>query len=165
MNNSSNYDVEWRHPFSMDLNAFILQKKKKKIPSVSKRLFISCIHCTCMPSSIQTMHTPSYSGRTPVSRHLLSSLLWWELGTNSLITGPGEWLSFRRFTSKLSWEIYTLIAFYQRIQVLWNHAKYFSNASHTKWGLCFFFTPDLKLFQKHKLVCHGQLVAHHKINR
>ena len=34
---------------------------------------------------------------------LLSSLLWWELGTNSLITGPGDWLSFRRFTSKLSW--------------------------------------------------------------
>ena len=34
---------------------------------------------------------------------LLSSLLWWELGANSLITGPGEWLSFRRFTSKLSW--------------------------------------------------------------
>ena len=36
---------------------------------------------------------------------LLSSLLWWELGTNSLITGPGEWLLFRRFTSKLSWGI------------------------------------------------------------
>ena len=36
---------------------------------------------------------------------LLSSLLWWELGTNSLITGPGEWLSFRRFTSKLSWSL------------------------------------------------------------
>ena len=34
---------------------------------------------------------------------LLSSLLWWELGTNSLITGPGEWLSFRRFTSKRYW--------------------------------------------------------------
>ena len=34
---------------------------------------------------------------------LQSSLLWWELGTSSLITGPGEWLSFRRFTSKLSW--------------------------------------------------------------
>ena len=34
---------------------------------------------------------------------LRSSLLWWVLGTNSLITGPGEWLSFRRFTSKLSW--------------------------------------------------------------
>ena len=34
---------------------------------------------------------------------LLSSLLWWELGTNSLITGPGEWLSFQHFTSKLSW--------------------------------------------------------------
>ena len=34
---------------------------------------------------------------------LLSSLRWWELGTNFLITGPGEWLSFWRFTSKLSW--------------------------------------------------------------
>ena len=34
---------------------------------------------------------------------LLISLLLWELGTNSLITGPGEWLLFRRFTSKLSW--------------------------------------------------------------
>ena len=34
---------------------------------------------------------------------LRSSLLWWELRTNSLITGPGEWLSFRRFTSKPSW--------------------------------------------------------------
>ena len=34
---------------------------------------------------------------------LLSSLLWWELGTNSLSTGAGKWLSFRRFTSKLSW--------------------------------------------------------------
>ena len=36
---------------------------------------------------------------------LLSSLLWWELETNSLITGHGEWLSFRRFTSKLSWSL------------------------------------------------------------
>ena len=34
---------------------------------------------------------------------LLSSLLWWELETNSLIAGPGEWLSFRRYTSKLAW--------------------------------------------------------------
>ena len=34
---------------------------------------------------------------------LLNSLLWWELGTYSLITGPGEWLSFRRFTTKLFW--------------------------------------------------------------
>ena len=40
---------------------------------------------------------------------LLSSLLWWELGTNSLITGPGEWLSFRRFTSKLSWSWFCLL--------------------------------------------------------
>ena len=42
---------------------------------------------------------------------LLSSLLWWELGTNSLITGPGEWLSFRRFTSKLSWSWSSLFSF------------------------------------------------------
>ena len=34
---------------------------------------------------------------------LLSSLLWWELGSNSLITGPGEWLLFQCFTSKLFW--------------------------------------------------------------
>ena len=34
---------------------------------------------------------------------LLSSLLRWELGTNSLSTCAGKWLSFRRFTSKLSW--------------------------------------------------------------
>ena len=34
---------------------------------------------------------------------LLSSLLWWELGTVYLITGPSELLSFRRFTIKLSW--------------------------------------------------------------
>ena len=35
---------------------------------------------------------------------LLSSLLWWELWNNSLITGPGEWLSFQRFTSELSFD-------------------------------------------------------------
>ena len=40
---------------------------------------------------------------------LLSLLLWWELGTNSLITGPSEWLLFRRFTSKLSWSNQALI--------------------------------------------------------
>ena len=34
---------------------------------------------------------------------LLCSLLWWELWTNSLTTGPGEWLSFRRFTRSWSW--------------------------------------------------------------
>ena len=43
---------------------------------------------------------------------LLSSLLWWELGTNSLITGPGEWLSFRRFNSKLSWSWHKLMTHY-----------------------------------------------------
>ena len=50
---------------------------------------------------------------------LLSSLLWWELGTNLPRHGPGvclsfwrvtsEWLSFRRFTSKLSWPVTILI--------------------------------------------------------
>ena len=32
---------------------------------------------------------------------LLSSLLWWELGTS--LPGPGEWLSFWRVTSKQFW--------------------------------------------------------------
>ena len=66
---------------------------------------------------------------------LLSSLLWWELGTNSLITGPGEWLSFRRFTSKLSWswswsyfqvggikhdqELYAKVSYIPSRRVLW----------------------------------------------
>ena len=51
------------------------------------------------------MHSPIlWSHLLKMQRIVLrSSLLWWELGTNSLITGPGEWLSFRRFTSKLSW--------------------------------------------------------------
>ena len=52
-----------------------------------------------MPSPILWSHPLKMQRRIV----LLSSLLWWELGTNSLITGPGEWLSFRRFTSKLSW--------------------------------------------------------------
>ena len=47
---------------------------------------------------------------------LLSSLLWWELGTNSLITGPGEWLSFQRFTSKLSWS-WSVLAWKRRLPV------------------------------------------------
>ena len=51
---------------------------------------------------------------------LLSSLLWWELGSNSLITGPGEWLSFRHFTSKLSWSwswsCYSLILNYTEVK-------------------------------------------------
>ena len=49
---------------------------------------------------------------------LLSSLLRWELGTNSLITGPGEWLSFRRFTSKLSWS-----SFHCPLQNCLRHAR------------------------------------------
>ena len=34
---------------------------------------------------------------------LLSSLLWWELGTNLPGPGPGEWLSLWRVTSKHFW--------------------------------------------------------------
>ena len=34
---------------------------------------------------------------------LLSSLLWWELGTNLRGHGPGEWLSFWLVTSKHFW--------------------------------------------------------------
>ena len=51
---------------------------------------------------------------------LLSSLLWWELGTNSLITAPGEWLSFRRFTSKLSWSWSWL-----QIRLVWNCSAFY----------------------------------------
>ena len=50
-----------------------------------------------MPSPILSSHLPNMQRIV-----LLSSLLWWELGTNCLITSPGEWLLFRRFTSKLS---------------------------------------------------------------
>ena len=46
---------------------------------------------------------------------LLSSLLWWELGTNSLITGPGEWLSFRRFSSKLSLSWFSVCFGYRNV--------------------------------------------------
>ena len=53
---------------------------------------------------------------------LLNSLLWWELGTNSLITGPGEWLSFRRFTSKLSW------SWSWSVTEILDHPTYLSNA-------------------------------------
>ena len=62
---------------------------------------------------------------------LLRSHLWWELGTNSLITGPGEWLSFRRFTRTLSWSWITSISipnfsfiFYITIFVLYNRDSY-----------------------------------------
>ena len=60
---------------------------------------------------IKVASSPSLSGigmRSPILwSHLLkmqrivllSSLLWWELGTNSLITRPGEWLSFWCFTN------------------------------------------------------------------
>ena len=51
-----------------------------------------------MPSQILWSHLLKMQGIV-----LLSSLLWWELGNNSLITGPGEWLPFRPVTSKLSW--------------------------------------------------------------
>ena len=49
---------------------------------------------------------------------LLSSRLWWELRTNSLITGPGEWLSFRRFTSNLSWSWYFHTSFVRTAKAL-----------------------------------------------
>ena len=84
---------------------------------------------------------------------LLGSLLWWELGTNSLITGPGEWLAFRRFTSKLSWSWPVLVILsptrankkYHRNLVaysFWHHYRtnfvktsFFSNYSETGCGL------------------------------
>ena len=57
----------------------------------------------------------------------LSSLLWWELGTNSLITGPGEWLSFQRFTSKLSWS--------RSWVTVWHHKALLSDAKQWSRGM------------------------------
>ena len=65
---------------------------------------------------------------------LLRSLLWWELGTNSLSTGPCEWLSFRRFTSKLSWS-WVLSGRKPRRQVFsWQGSKCLSDATLTRWS-------------------------------
>ena len=61
-----------------------------------------------MPSPILWSHLLKMQ-RIVLLSSLLRSLLRWELGTNSLITSPGEWLSFRRFTSKLSWSWSLLI--------------------------------------------------------
>ena len=57
---------------------------------------------------------------------LLSSLLWWELGTNSLITGPGEWFSFRHILILiLGWGWYRVNIF----TIIYHHAKHESNSS------------------------------------
>ena len=97
-------------------------KGKASVPTLSPKLGvveISTLWHFRLPLPIQmfikVVSSPRLSGigmPSPILwSHLLkmqrivlrSSLLWWELGTNSLITGPGEWLSIRRFTSKLSW--------------------------------------------------------------
>ena len=57
--------------------------------------------------SVAFLHRPLGIGilLTPLLKvpmmELLSSLLWWELGTN--LPGPGEWLSFWSVTSKQFW--------------------------------------------------------------
>ena len=61
---------------------------------------------------------------------LRSSLLCRELGTNSLITGPGEWLSFRRFTSKLSWSWSWAVFHYKTTGGCKHHQK---RAIDSKW--------------------------------
>ena len=75
---------------------------------------------------------------------LLSSLLWWELGTNSLITGPGQWLSFRRFTSKLSWSWSWCLLNTEVHQYrcgVWIHLFF-----HVPKGLFFFFIKSLLVY-------------------
>ena len=59
----------------------------------SPRLFGIGIHCL-------TLLSPLLKVRRMV---LLSSLLWWELGTSLPGHGPGEWSSFRCVTSKQFW--------------------------------------------------------------
>ena len=79
---------------------------------------------------------------------LLSSLLWWELGTNSLITGPGEWLSFRRFTSKLSWPQMSAkidkIAIWVLLQKMTIAGEYLSQQHCTCNKLCTWYKMKLK---------------------
>ena len=69
-----------------------------------------------MPSPILWSHLPKMQRIV-----LLSSLLWWELGTNSLTTGPGEWLSFRRFTSKYPDPVVSARKFKWRLSVSDDH--------------------------------------------
>ena len=65
---------------------------------------------------------------------LLSSLLWWELGTSVPGPGPGEWLSFWRVTSKQFWTktlIRLICAFVVRIwhkQVFWCCGSFYKTA-------------------------------------
>ena len=76
---------------------------------------------------------------------LLSSLLWWELGTNSLITGPGEWLSFRRFTSKLSWSwSWSLFQSNCRLKAASNNQS--GSQYLTEWLLKYFSDEIVRLF-------------------
>ena len=63
---------------------------------------------------------------------LLRSLLWWELGTNSLITGPGERLSFRHFTSKLSWS-WSFVTFLVGSELIVYDGKMRNTGRETRW--------------------------------
>ena len=79
---------------------------------------------------------------------LLSSVLWWELGTNSLITGPSEWLSFWRFTSNLkvswSWSLGRTVIL---LVLTWggsNFNKIIPILMHVFLFLCTFFTTASK---------------------
>ena len=61
--------------------------------------------CTFSPRPLGIgMYFKTLSSLLKVPRMvLLSSLLWWELGTSLPGHGPGEWLSFWRVTSKQFW--------------------------------------------------------------
>ena len=76
----------WRFTLPLLIQMFIKAASSPRLSGIG-------MHCPILWSHLLKMQRIVF----------LSSLLWWELGTNSLITGPGEWLSFRRFTSKLSW--------------------------------------------------------------
>ena len=69
---------------------------------------------------------------------LLSSLLWWELGTNLPGHGPGEWLSFWRVTSKHFW-------FWYRSRHILSVLRYTPAPP-----------PHLAYIQIHTSVCHYQ---------
>ena len=78
---------------------------------------------------------------------LLSSLLWWELGTYSLITGPGEWLSFQRFTSKLSWSW----SWYEMTKIGTKWPKRVRNDLGTNWSPYSHFVPSWPRYEMTKM--------------
>ena len=55
MTNSSNHDLQWRHPFSIDLNALILLKIMASIYASIHLAHVLHVHAKYYLDDIQTM--------------------------------------------------------------------------------------------------------------